>query len=126
MGTFSLWHWLIILLIFSIPVAAVATESSNKTTSRRNLSFWILGIFVICNVTSFVTYLVTKDGKFSNLSVFIIFMIASFPLYQRYVRRARDAGMGKTIAYISILPVANLVCPIILLFKSSAEAIEAE
>lgn len=125
MGTFSLWHWLIILLIF-VSVAAVATESSNKTTSRRNFSFWILGIFVICNVIFVVTNLVTNDEKISNLAVFIIFIIASFPLYQRYVRRARDAGMGKTIAYISILPVANFVCPIILLFKSSAEAIEAE
>lgn len=126
MGAFSLWHWLIILLIFGIPLAAVATESSNKTTSRRNLSFWILGVFVVCNVTFAVTYLVTNDEKMSNFAVFIFFIITSFPLYQQYVRRAREAGKGKTIAYISILPVANLVCPIILLFNSSAETIKAE
>jgi len=44
-----------------------------------------------------------------------------YPFFQRIVRRARDAGMGKAIAYWSIFPGVVLFTSIFLLLKGSSK-----
>ncbi len=44
-----------------------------------------------------------------------------YVFYQRLVRRAREAGKGKRIAYVGAIPLANLVVFVILMVTRSAQ-----
>ena len=59
-----------------------------------------------------------------NISYIIYIFISLgflFFLYRWVVQRARDAGLGKTIAYLSIIPAVNLGILIYLLAKKTAQ-----
>ena len=122
MGTFSIWHWLIVLLvllfIFGLPTLAVAKENSNLRTNRREFLLWIVAYIGIPFVIGFIGALL-DEADISQLIGVIFGLAIIYPLYQRFVRRARDVGMGKTIAYLSIVPLVNIITTLILLFKGS-------
>ena len=121
MGVFSIWHWLIVLLaliaVISIPVFAVISETSQIKIKRKEFLFWIAAWFGILIVTKMLSSIIAIEN-FESIGG-LVFYGLMYPVYQRIVRRARDAGMGKLIAYLSIIPGVNLPCFLILLFKKS-------
>lgn len=130
MGTFSIWHWFIvlvvILILFGLPILAVYRENSSERLLRIGFLKWI-GIYVgIPFLFNFVAGLLqVGEVAVSGIAV-LIGLILVYPFYQRVVRRARDAGMGKGIAYLTIIPLVNLFTMLILLFKSSIDREEIE
>ena len=122
MGTFSIWHWLIVLLILlfmiGLPALAVAKEDTELLTSRREFLLWITAYIGVPMIIGLVGGLLGDDGISQLIGLVFVFAVI-YPLYQRYVRRARDAGMGKNIAYLSIIPVVAFLTTIILLVKPS-------
>ena len=124
MGAFSIWHWLIVLLvlvaIFGLPLLAIIMEKTDKRTKRLPFLYWLLGYYGL----SFILNLVNVDstvGVSLMAIVGLVMFVLLYPFMQQYVRRARDAGMGKVIAYLSIIPFVNIITTLILLFKVSAE-----
>ena len=128
MGTFSIWHWVIVLVFFGLPILAVYRENSSERLLRIGFLKWI-GIYVgIPILFNFVARLLLVEGGAVLGIALLIGLILVYPFYQRVVRRARDAGMGKGIAYLTIVPLVSLFTILILLFKSSidGEKIEAD
>ena len=58
----------------------------------------------------------------ADVLFYLIAVVASWFLMQRYVRRAREAGKGKLLAYFSIVPVVNMVTTIVLLLLPPSAA----
>ena len=120
MGTFSIWHWIVILFIFLMPVIAIATEKTDLKTTRINFLIWLFGVSLGSAVFGSIIPLIVEDQGAARIVVLVFGLCLVFPLYRQYVRRARDSGMGKTIAYLSVIPLVNLITTLILLFKKGA------
>jgi len=116
-GSFSIWHWIILLAIFGVPLVAVALERSNKRISRKEFLLWAIGIVASSAALNFV--LRELFGMAGTVVWFIAFLAASYFYQQALVRRARDAGHGKTLAYLAVIPVLNIAIMIYLLIKPS-------
>ena len=71
MGTFSVWHWLIVLLMFGVPVAAVATERSGCAIPRGRYALWLLGVVAY----GVVARVVVESGMVAGQSAAIFVVI---------------------------------------------------
>jgi hypothetical protein len=107
---FALMDVVIFILVFAIPIIGTRNENTNKTIGRLRFLAW----FVLALLLLFI-------GFAGGLSIIIVavFFIFSYFFQQAVVRRARDAGYSKRLAYWAIVPVANLCICIYLLFASS-------
>lgn len=122
MGTMSNWHGIVFVLTLcccALPFVVTAVEHSGKVVPRGRFALWFLAIFVVLPIAAAVTTAVQR--------AFVLLwwpagMIAIY-LYQRVVvRRCRDAGLPKAVAYLGGVPVLNLALGIYLLLKPSAAA----
>ena len=106
-------------LLIAVPAVAVYRENSDLTMGRGAFALWV-ALYVIVLPT--VWNIVSK--ALPSLAVDAVLAVAgaciAYVFYQRVVRRARDAGKGKRIAYIGVIPLANLVVYIILMVVRSA------
>ncbi|MFD2205417.1 DUF805 domain-containing protein [Kiloniella antarctica] len=124
MGTFSIFHWLIVLvvlfIIFGLPLLAVIFEKSEKRITRLVFLYWIIAYF---GGAFFIETLGDLTGftEIADPAIGIFILAMSYPFYQRVVRRARDAEMSKKIAYISVIPIVYFICFLILIIKPSKE-----
>jgi hypothetical protein len=118
MGAFPLWHWLILFLIIGIPILAVALEKSDHRTSRSELAIWFFGIVIGIPVVLTAVGL-SSEGVAAACA--LLGVVINFFFYQRVVRRARDAGMGKLIPYLSTIPLLGWAAIVILLCKGPAQ-----
>jgi len=129
MGGLSIWHWVIVFLFlffgFGLPAIAVRNERSNIRLRRSGFVWWVA-------IPMAIAFTMELAGAALGLVDFIVVGIISvlacayeYFFFQRVVRRARDAGLGKAIAYWSIVPIVNIGTTLFLLFKPSAELPEA-
>jgi hypothetical protein len=124
MGTFSIWHWIIVLGIFGIPALAVWLEKSDVSLKRHQFLLRLIGVVVAAAIVGYVTgYLVSPAdyAQAQGLLSILTWVLWDIFFYRWLVQRARDAGMGKAIAYWAIVPVVNVVVLLILLFKFSVD-----
>ncbi len=118
MGTFSIWHWIIVLLVTAIyvgiPVVATLREDSGRTTSRGEFIAWIVGVFLLLPFggvlvgTLISTFLPPIIGSAVPALLWLACIVLFYPLQQHVVRRLREAGFGKDMAYLSVIPVVNV------------------
>lgn len=115
----SIWAWLILLIILACPVLIVATETSGKRASRRKFAvasfFWLP---VICLPDVFWLFFNLRTDVIS-LGFFVARIVLAIWFYRLTVRRVRDAGHQKSVAYLACLPVVNIVFFLYLLFPGS-------
>ena len=97
--------------------------------TRKGFAYWVFGLVAFYLVSGVIGGLLevqenSEDlnnfvwiGAIFSVSVVLITIAVSYPFFQRIVRRARDAGMGKAIAYCSIIPGVFFFTGIFLLLK---------
>ena len=114
-----IWDWFILLIILACPVLTVATETSGVRASRRRfaiaLFFWLPLIYL-----PDLLYLFSKlRTDVISLAFFVARIVVIIWFYRLTVRRVRDAGHQKSVAYLACLPVVNIAVLLYLLFLSS-------
>jgi len=103
----------------------VLFERSDKVIARGNFAVWVVVFCVVPVLLSLIgPASLGRSAAIVIGSFALVLIVGQWFLMQRYVRRARDAGMGKTIAYISILPIVNIVTTLILLTKPTKSEIK--
>lgn len=121
----SIWDWLILLIILACPVLIVATETSGKRASRRKFAiasfFWLP---LICLPDVFWLFFDLRTDIVS-VAAFIARIVIAIWFYRLTVRRVRDAGHQKSVAYLACLPVVNIVFFLYLLFPGSKPDVTA-
>jgi hypothetical protein len=125
MITGSIWDWLILLIILACPALIVATERSGKRASRRKFavsSFFWLPLICLPDVLWLFFNLRTDVV---SVAAFIARILIAIWFYRLTVRRVRDAGHQKSVAYLACLPVVNIVFFLYLLFPSSKADVTA-
>ncbi|MDC0190235.1 hypothetical protein OAJ77_03280 [Rhodospirillales bacterium] len=147
LGTGGLQYGILVwFVICLVPGTGIVLERTDIRMGRRDLWSWCVGgslVFIIFPafylyfadpalfsiryviIGGFVTYPYWLNYMFIKVhpSEFYIGLIVTFPyvyiFYRRLVRRARDAGLGKGIVILGLVPILNMVIITILLFKKS-------
>lgn len=101
------------LAIIIVAIVAVLLETTEETISRLPFLGWFLAFTFLPAIVSALA---------GTLASLVVSLAIIYPVYQRYVRRARDAGMGKTIVFLSVIPIVSLVTTLILLFAPGVRA----
>lgn len=123
MGTFSVWHWLIVLLVLGVPVAAVATERSGRAIPRGRYALCLLGVVAYGVVARAIVHIgvLGDHGAAIFAVVYVLGLLVLLFFYNRaVVRRLRDAGHGKGLAYAGVVPVLNVLLAAYLLVRPGA------
>lgn len=111
--------FVIFAVLMAVPAVAVYRENSDLTMRRRPFVLWVLlYLIVLPPIGNAVANLV--PGLATDAVLSVLGGCIAYVFYQRVVRRVRDAGKGKRIAYIGVIPVANLVVYIILMVVRTA------
>jgi uncharacterized membrane protein YhaH (DUF805 family) len=117
---------LILLLLFIvIPVAAVWTENTEKRAKRKVFGVWMVAVLALSylfgSAMPFVGRIPDPNLIFGVALFVLAGLITMQVLFFRVlVRRVRDAGHRKSLAYLCLVPMANLGLILYLAFKGSA------
>ncbi len=109
-----------LVLFIGVPAVAVYREKSDLTLGRRDFVLWVVLYLIVLPVVANVVAKIMPSLAVDGVLVLVGLCIA-YIFYQRVVRRARDAGKGKRIAYVGAIPLANLVVFVILMVTRSAQ-----
>ncbi len=120
MTTFSPWLGVLLVVAIVVPLAAVYLETSGRRLNRIGLAQWALTLYLVVAAIHFAIQQ-GIDTATADWAAMIAGSVLTFPLFQRLVRRARDAGMGKALPYAGAIPGVGLLVLLILLVKPSAE-----
>lgn len=108
------------------PAVAVFREDGYDTIGRVVFAFWLAGYAIsLLVVVQVIGFLAGSDLRRSWLVVITLFsLLVLFPclyfiyhFYESVVQRARDAGHGRAIAYLAVLPPLNLAVFAYLLWR---------
>lgn len=108
-----------IAVLIAVPAVAVYRENSELKMGRGPFALWVLlYLIVLPSIWNIAAHLV--PGLATDAVLAVAGGCIAYVFYQRAVRRARDAGRGKRIAYIGVIPIANVVVYVILMLVPTA------
>ena len=111
----------LIVVVIVAPIVAIYRENGNLTIRRGRFALWVLLYLIVApTVVNVVAEILPDIAGYAIVA--IIGAVVTYLFYQRVVRRARDAGKGKRIAYVGVIPIANLVVFVILMIMRSASS----
>ena len=111
----------LIVVVIVAPIVAIYRENGNLTIRRGRFALWVLLYLIVApTVVNVVAEILPNIAGYAIVA--IIGAVITYLFYQRVVRRARDAGKGKRIAYVGVIPIANLVVFVILMIVRSASS----
>lgn len=116
MAETSILSWLLMLGVFVsyvvVPFLAVRTENSDSTTGSVTFLLWFVGGYIGPPVVAY--YLGTALGAPFVVAAFAVSVVTVFIVFRHFVRRARDAGLGRNIAFIAAVPLVTIGCAVFL------------
>lgn len=117
----SIGVWQVIVLLGGIVVGIIAfaalaieTERSAKCTDRFHFIGWVVALIIV-KLTMSVNAM--YGDSLSAVGLYVAFLVFGFLFLRSIVRRARDAGRSKRLAYLAIVPLLNFGLIAYLLFK---------
>lgn len=115
MGMYSIWHWLIVLLVLAMPVVSVYLEKTDKIIGRKDLFIWVLwtvGLTVLSQI------IISLGGTMIGMIIYLWLATGqTFLFLQRLARRCRDLGWNKYWSLLLMVPFIGLFFVIVLLVK---------
>ncbi len=112
-------HWFLVLSFFAMPLFAVAIITSKARVERREFLFWTLGwLLLLVALVAGVAW-----AEIVTAGIFPAFALYGFWFFylRRLTGRVLDAGYSKAVAFLTFIPLVNLVCMIVLLFVPSKD-----
>lgn len=116
MGSFSLWHWLIVVVGVGIPLAVIALTSAERRTSRGAYFAWLVGTLAAIAATRVAVGQVrdvSMSGQLALGQLVLSWVLFGF-LIRAAVGRLQDAGHRRWWAMLFVVPVLNLVAYIVI------------
>lgn len=111
----------LLVMMIAVPIVAIYRENTDLTIRRGRFALWVLLYLIVAPTVGNVVAEVLP-----NIAVYVVLAVIgaviTYLFYQRVVRRARDAGKGKRIPYIGVIPIANVVVFVILTIMRSASS----
>ena len=137
MGTFSIFHWLFIFVLFALPVVPILLASKSKRLARGSFILRTIGVVVFFYVFQLVGGIVgfgfvnmdALAGTVAGVIILAIVAIVTALLVNVFftlwvVHRLQDCGWNKWLALALLLPVVNILFIIIIMFPASKDEIK--
>jgi len=129
MGTFSIWHWIIVLVFIGVPVTAIAFANGHKTLSRlpyfwRTLGVWAanLGLWFVADGLPDTA---SDQTMAATILVFCIVALILGVLETLWsVHRIQEIGGSKWWSLLLWVPAVNLIYIAFLIFYPGQATVE--
>ena len=111
----------VIKLLVVVPLIALYREEGWEEIGRTEFAFWLAGYLFAWLVLALFVVLLTETGRFVFVIVWPGLFVAGIAVYSMFhffeavAQRARDAGLGKGIAWLAAVPPLNLALYVVLL-----------
>jgi len=113
------WFWLpIVIIYFLLPIIAITTEKSDRTISRTIYLYWIIGWIAYTSIRISVDRFAAPPELAFFVVVGAALLVYQTWYYRLMVKRLRDAGQGKSLAYVAIIPTIDIFIAIYLLIAA--------
>ncbi len=119
MGTFSIWHWLVVLLFIVAPVAVGAWTGWKRHITQKTYAIIFCGLLAV-GIIGEIT--IEAIGQAGVVVVLVTSPIIVFMFVHTIVRRLNSVDWPKWPACI---PFINGMVGIVLLFKRTPEPVKA-
>lgn len=110
--------WGRFLAIIAVCALAVWAERTDKCISRITYFAWVLGAYAVPFMAAL--FLGGYFGEGGRLPLIVIGIAAAGVLSYKSVQRARDADRGKWLAYLTAVPLLQLLIYVLLIFYPPA------
>lgn len=121
MGTFSIWHWLIVLVGFVIvPVTTITLAKKEKSLARLPYLYRIIGLLAAGLVIRFVGEQTDNPG--AAIPMVFVALCVWILQYLWMVHRTQDIGWSKWWVLLTTIPLVNLVYGLVILFVPGRRA----
>lgn len=123
MGSFSIWHWIILLVVLSSPVLPIFFANETKILARKSYAIRMIPLIIIGALMSEV--MVYVEPTLAAVLVLLVSLVMSVLGILWSVHRNQDIGVSKWWCLLLMIPFVNIVFILVLLFtrgQSSAEA----
>ena len=121
MGTFSIWHWLIVLIVIVAPIVGAWTGWKRHLAQKTYVI-----VYCVLNVVVFIGGLI-GPANFDHPAVGLGAVIAIPAIYfsgtHVMVRRLNTVGWSK---WLGCIPVISALVGIVLLFKRTPQPVAEE
>ncbi len=112
MGTFSIWHWIIVLVVFPIPIVIGAWTAWNRHLTYKQYLIAYAAVFV-------VTFIISTIGHANFEGGWVLLFLPVVPLIHFTgvhitVRRLHTIGWKR---WMGVVPVLNSVVSFVMLFN---------
>ena len=114
----------LVVVVIAVPIVAIYRENGDLTMRRGRFALWVL-LYLIVAPTAVGVVMEVLPHIAVYVILAVIGAVITYLFYQRVVRRARDAGKGKRIACIGVIPIVNVVVFVILMVVPTATPGEA-
>lgn len=109
----SSYVWLIVGFVIVVQIVAVTLEKGEAPIGRREFGSWLFYFLTAALILGGASQ--SSSNSIASFGPPIVWTIFSFVFYQSLTRRSVDAGFGKWLAYIAVIPLLNFLCILILL-----------
>jgi uncharacterized membrane protein YhaH (DUF805 family) len=126
----GVWQVIILFLVgvvvIGIPWVAIWTENTEARVGRQKFAVWMFSVLVFAFMSDVVLKTASQDAGMMSVAIILSVIAGSvvlqFAFARAIARRARDAGHEKRLAYLSLIPIINLVLILYLALRGSAPA----
>lgn len=109
MGSFSIWHWIIVAVVLAVPLALIASVESEARLTRRPFAVRLLGLMGVTIVLGMlVTILPQEIGVVFGLLMIPVLLISIWSI-RWSAARFQDMGLSKWLALLYWVPFANFL-----------------
>lgn len=121
MGSFSIWHLVVLLVFVVTPVAMIALTTPKYRVRRKRYALGLLAALVLTVFAGVIAEQQREGDGISDIAMVVMFALLgwSFYLIRLSAGRAQDAGFSKWIVLLTAIPLVNLVLVAVLLVKPS-------
>lgn len=116
MGSFSLWHWIILLLIIFVPLILI--DRARTPLARKPFTLRVLTVLGILLVLDFIAPFLGRPTIYM-VALSLMGAIYGFILWRWVARRCLDIGRSKWWTLLLYIPMINILMIIALFFVPS-------
>lgn len=125
-AVFQVMIFLVIICVIAAPMAyfGVARENSGRRVTRGSYTLTFLGLFFAVMLTQIVADQMHFETIAQGAS--FIYLLIEFYLLRLTVRRLRDMGRGRNLAYLCLIPYLGILVHLWACFPRSSGASDTE
>lgn len=116
MGTFSIWHWLIVLMVLGVIFGSIVAAVLTRSHLRRGQYTTRFAIYVVTSTAIAILVNVSEEAAVV-LPMIPLGWVLMFLIYRWTAMRLNDVGWNRWWSLLWLIPLVGIVLGIVLCIK---------